>query len=533
MIDPKQLKNFCRAGMATLLIKTPSVDEELVIHEIVQTLQQKSFFDRALQWDAANQFKTIELNGKTDTEAPLDVSPQAHPVLTFFHHLEAKLELNYPTLVIAKDIWKFIESPEARPDFIRLAIDCFYRLKRSHHRLFILDVTGNIPAHFQDLVWLLPNPLPNSDEISALIDRKMQSLAQSARYARIEFPISLTSSDWQQLIRTCQGLTSEAIEDILQLVALEKSSFTSDALEPVKALKVQRLANSGITFGNPPDVAVKGLSAVQAWASSQLPLLLDPVGRSQYNLQLTKGVLVVGPAGTGKSLFAKTLAQQWNIPLLQLDMGRLMNKHLGGSEANLRGLLEIAEACAPCILWADEIDKQLASTHGENDGGTSARAIAFLLTWLQEHKSDVILVATANRPWNLTAEQLRRFQCFFVDLPDVNARLEIWEALLEKFSISLPTEAVELLAAESEYHTGAEINTIVSECAVNAWVEKHPGQVDVGVLLNKLRCRHPQWGGRNQELLELRNWAASSQAIWANPSTQSSSTTQNSRHINW
>jgi SpoVK/Ycf46/Vps4 family AAA+-type ATPase len=242
-------------------------------------------------------------------------------------------------------------------------------------------------------------------------------------------------------------------------------------------------------------------------------------------------VLVIGPAGTGKSLFAKTLAQQWNIPLLQLDMGRLMNKHLGGSEANLRGLLEIAEACAPCILWADEIDKQLANSNGENDGGTSARTIAFLLTWLQEHKSDVILVATANRPWNLTAEQLRRFQCFFVDIPDVNARFEIWQALLEKFSISLPTEAVELLAAESESYTGAEINTIVSESATNAWVQGHPGQVDVGALLNKLRCRHPQWGGRNQELLELRNWAAASQTIWANPAPQSSSVTQNSRHI--
>lgn len=533
MIDPNQLKNFFRAGMANLLIKTPSADEELVIHEIVQTLQKTPFFDRAWQWDAARQFTSLELDGETGTVAPLEVSPQAHPVLTFFHHLESKLELNHPTLIIAKDIWRFIENPEARPDFIRLAIDCFYRLKRSHHRLFILDGNGNIPVHFQDLVWLLPNPLPNAGEISALIDKKMQSLAQSARYARREFPISLTSSEWQQLIRTCQGLTSEAIEDILQLVALQQFSFTSEALEQVKALKVQRLATSGIIFGNPPDVAVRGLSAVESWAASQLPLLLDPVGRSQYNLQLTKGVLVVGPAGTGKSLFAKTLAQQWNIPLIQLDMGRLMNKHLGGSEANLRGLLEIAEACAPCILWADEIDKQLASTNGENDGGTSARTIAFLLTWLQEHKSDVILVATANRPWNLTAEQLRRFQCFFVDLPNVNARFEIWEVLLEKFSISLPTEVIELLAAESESYTGAEINAIASECATTAWVEGHPGQVDVGALLNKLRCRHPQWGGGNQELLDLRNWAASSQTIWANPSNQSSSVTQNSRHIEW
>lgn len=142
-------------------------------------------------------------------------------------------------------------------------------------------------------------------------------------------------------------------------------------------------------------------------------------------------------------------------------------------------------------------------------------------------------MATANRPWNLTAEQLRRFQCFFVDLPNVNARFEIWEVLLEKFSISLPTEVIELLAAESESYTGAEINAIASECATTAWVEGHPGQVDVGALLNKLRCRHPQWGGGNQELLDLRNWAASSQTIWANPSNQSSSVTQNSRHIEW
>ena len=123
-----------------------------------------------------------------------------------------------------------------------------------------------------------------------------------------------------------------------------------------------------------------------------------------------KGILLVGAPGCGKSEAAKSVAAILEKPLLRLDIGALMGQYVGVSEHNLIEAIRTAEAAAPCVLWIDEIEKAFAgfsNSEGENDI-TVMRMVGYFLTWMQERKSLVYLVATANSLDNLRPELLRK-----------------------------------------------------------------------------------------------------------------------------
>src|SRR5262249_19575507 len=145
-----------------------------------------------------------------------------------------------------------------------------------------------------------------------------------------------------------------------------------------------------------------------------------------YGLPSPKGIALIGIPGTGKSLTAKMIGGLWGLPLLRLDVGSLYGSLMGESEERARQALHLADTGSPCILWIDEVEKALS--HGDLDSGTSTRVFGSILTWMQEKKSSVFVVSTANDITNLPPELLRkgRFdEIFFLDLPTLEERREI------------------------------------------------------------------------------------------------------------
>ena len=173
--------------------------------------------------------------------------------------------------------------------------------------------------------------------------------------------------------------------------------------------------------------------------------------------------MIVGVQGCGKSLACKTVARDWGLPLLKLDAGRLYDKFIGESERNFRRAAELAESMAPCVLWIDEIEKAMAQG-SDSDGGVSRRIFGSFLTWMQEKKPGVFVVATANDLSALPPELLRkgRFdEIFFVDLPVAEERRAILDIHLrlrrqDPAKLDLPR-----LVAASEGFSGAEIEQAV------------------------------------------------------------------------
>ena len=295
-----------------------------------------------------------------------------------------------------------------------------------------------------------------------------------------------------------------------------------------------KLKKRGVDYAAPPDVPVRGLPALEEWALTQAARL-KPEAKT-YGIPYPNGVLLVGYGGTGKSLFSKNLGAAWKIPILSLEMGKMMSGTLGSSEANLRSVLETASAIAPCILFIDELDKAFAGINGPaTDSGTLQRMIGGFLQWFADKTAPVFVVATANRVNNFTPELLRRFdEIFFVDLPDAIARTEIFKVHLAKRLIQLEQESIELLAAQSEGYTGAEIAKIVLNCAARAFNEGRPTQVDVGELIAEIQKRAPQSVSDASEIEELRQWSRSGGARFATEVKPTESTQVNlGRRINW
>jgi SpoVK/Ycf46/Vps4 family AAA+-type ATPase len=214
--------------------------------------------------------------------------------------------------------------------------------------------------------------------------------------------------------------------------------------------------------------------------------------------------------GAGKSLLAKAVASQWQLPLLRLDLGRVFSELVGSSEQNMRAALHLAENVAPCVLWLDEIEKGLAgaSGSGSSDAGTSARVFGSFLTWMQEKTSPVFVIGTANDISALPPEVLRkgRFdEIFFVDLPQVQERREI-------FAIHLATRGrdplnydLNQLAQASEGFSGAEIEQLIIDGLYDAF--ENGTELTNEDMFRNLKNTVPLSQTMESKITALRQWA--------------------------
>jgi SpoVK/Ycf46/Vps4 family AAA+-type ATPase len=226
---------------------------------------------------------------------------------------------------------------------------------------------------------------------------------------------------------------------------------------------------------------VGGLENLKKWLDKRNGSWLPEAQR--WSIPAPKGVLITGIPGCGKSLTATCMATLWGLPLLRLDVGRVFSGLVGSSEQNMRGALKLAEAVSPSILWIDEIEKGFGSSGG-GDSGTSQRVFGTFLTWMQEKKNPVFVIATANKIDALPPEFLRkgRFdEIFFVDLPTKEERTHIWKIQLEKrlggtseasgdFDVDLGS--LNALAEKSEGFSGAEIAEAVISACFEAFSER-------------------------------------------------------------
>lgn len=214
------------------------------------------------------------------------------------------------------------------------------------------------------------------------------------------------------------------------------------------------------------DYEVGGLSNLKKWLEIRRELMHDDLSGSRVDPP--RGVLLVGISGCGKSLSAKSIAQAWRLPLYRLDMASVFGQYLGQSESQLREALETSERMAPCVLWMDEIEKALSG--GDRDGGTARRLVGQFLFWLQEHRTKVFLVATANDVTSLPPELLRkgRFdEMFFVDLPDEHDREEIIALhAVKRLGTSIAPHLMKDLVSLSNGFTGSDIEAALKELGI-------------------------------------------------------------------
>ena len=220
-----------------------------------------------------------------------------------------------------------------------------------------------------------------------------------------------------------------------------------------------------------------------------------------------RGVLLLGVPGCGKSLSAKAVASEWQLPLLKLDPSNLYEKYIGESEENFKKAMKAAERMAPVVLWIDELEKAFAAG-GSEDGGVSQRILGSFLSWMQDRRADVFIVATANDIHRLPPEFLRkgRFdEIFFVDLPDPDTRREIFRIHLARREQDPGSFDVELLASQTDGFSGSEIEGVVVSGLYTAFSDRC--ELDTGMLAREIRQTRPLSVTMAEKISELRDWA--------------------------
>ncbi len=354
--------------------------------------------------------------------------------------------------------------------------------------------------------------LPNKQEIETRVRAMISALKKRAdaspdkqRKSKLDY----TDTEYLEAVRALQGLTISEIEN-----SVATCISHIHKLDPERLIKDKRqiVRKSGILEFIDTRVEQKDVGGLDLAKEFLERYTLAHSNEAQaFGVTPLKGVLFTGIPGTGKSLLAKAMGHQWKIPLLKLDMGKVMDRLVGSSEDRMRNVIAVAEAMAPCIVWIDEIEKGLSGTKSSNfsDGGTLARVFGTLLTAMQDGLKGVTIIATANDITMLPPELIRRFnEVFFVDLPGPDERWQILGIHLSKKGRELTKfngmkkEFLEL----SEGYTGAEIEKVVSDAIARAFFAKAK-DINSNHIIDALKDTKPLSKVQGEKIVKLQSWA--------------------------
>lgn len=420
--NPGLVKDYIEAGFGLLWVQTAEPDRALrdISTEIKELSKAKLGDEKAMEiarWDVVGGF--------VDASETKDM-PDALAALRRFHSMNDRAVLfmmnfhNY----LAPIISQYISNKEA--DW-----------KSRGKTIIVLSPIVSLPIEMEKLWTVLNFKLPDRKKIE-------ETIAYIADSASKPCP---TGEALGALVETGTGLTSSELENALSLSLVRKKEFDAKIIAEIKGQMIKR---QGILELCKYDETFENLGGMD--------VIKDFTLRTARH-ELARGVLVIGHPGCGKTHCGKALGGALGLPVVALDLARAYGPHVGESEASMRGVLEMADAMAPCIMIVDEIEKGLAGAGGSGnlDSGTSRRTTGTFLKWLQDHTSKVYLFATCNDLDSLPPEYQRAERwdaIFFVDIPTEEERmaiLKIWGTYF-KIDISAPPPMTD--------YSGAEIRTL-------------------------------------------------------------------------
>lgn len=408
----------------------------------------------------------------------------------------------------AQGLFVFLDLGEnlRDPKVIRLLRDLINQCSELPDRAVILiDASDNLPAVIQGNSARMELSFPGEAELQESVRNACRELMKTKK-----LQVDLTREQLDSLVRNLRGLTRrQARHAILDSIATDRVLNAQD-IDNVMRFKRRTLSKTGLLeMVEAPATMdeIGGLKTLKKWLLARIGALRSEA--KEFGIIPPRGVLLLGVQGAGKSLAAKAVATAWQRPLLRMDVGAFYNRFVGETERQLRDALRQAEMMAPCVLWIDEIEKAFASASAESaDGGLSKRMFGSLLTWMQEHRSSVFLIATANDIEALPPELMRkgRFdEIFFVDLPDDAAREQILRIHLKRRDRDPDTYEMPKLVEASRGFSGAEIEQAILSALFEAFEN---GQfLSTGHLIKAMQNSPPLSVTMHERVAWLRDWA--------------------------
>lgn len=402
------------------------------------------------------------------------------------------------------DYFRFLTDP-VDPKIERQLRIIATDIVRVHANIIIISPEVHIPAALDKCVSVIDYNFPDAQELGAHLDNLIENVRGLEGFSDYK----LNPDQRENVVRAAQGLTLREADN-----AFSKSLVETRTISDIKIIeeKKQIIRKNGLLEFYEHDAGMSSIGGMQymvSWLKKRRESFTDKA--REYGLPLPSGILLMGVQGCGKSLAAKATANEWHMPLLRLDIGRIFGGFVGDSERNIRTAIKIAESVSPAILWLDEVDKGISGVQssGQTDGGTTSRVYGTLLTWLQEKRKAVFVIATANNISRLDPAFLRRGrfdEIFFIDLPSADERIEIAKIHLNKRHRNPDSFDLNEFSKKTDQFSGAEIES----CIVDALHEGfHDGarEITTDDLVFASENIHPLSEVMAAQLTEIRDWA--------------------------
>lgn len=488
----QRIQNYVRAGYPGVYLLTH--EEQRAEAELMAVAQATGY--HLYVWSLTTG--TIDTsNGK---QVAQDSADALAPLQTFLEHTvnagipSGKL-IPDKSIMVLRDYHQFL-SGEAMPIITRTMKDALVLAKSTNRLLVVMGCRLCIPPELAKEITLVEFGLPSREQLKLVLE----GIAKSASI--------VLNGNTDALLDAASGLTCQEAENAFALSVAEAGKLCPEVVAREKANTIKK--NGILEVEETPKKLgdVGGLDELKGWIIRRR-LAFSKKARD-YGLPVPRGVLILGCPGTGKSLTASAISSLLNCPQIRFDVGAVMGGLVGESEANMRAVIQTAEAVAPCVLLCEELEKGFAGTQssGQTDGGTTARVFGTFLNWLQEKTAPVFVVATANDVSKLPPELLRkgRFdELFFVDLPDQGERESIWKIQIKKYGRDPEKYDIIGLAKMSDGWTGSEIESVFQESLYAAFErDTEPDDLTVADIAKDLV---PLSKTRAEELNALRKWA--------------------------
>ena len=488
-----ELALFLKARYPIIYINTIEEDRvEYIIRKNIKTNLNRSIYS----WDFVDGYTNNPNNEGFAKKNPLQAL-----------ELIERINSETPALFLLKDFNRFLTDISISRKLRNIS----RILKLQPKTIIIIGSDLSIPKELQELITILEFQLPLEEEINQELTRLVTSLN-----------IQVDPELFENLTRACQGLSLERIRRVLSKIIATYKTIDNNSINVLLSEKKQIIGQTEILeycSVNEQISNLGGLNNLKDWLTKRKTAF--SIQASNYGLPTPRGLLLIGIQGTGKSMTAKAIANDWQLPLLKLDVGKLFGGIVGESESRLRQMINVSETISPCILWIDEIDKAFTNTSSQGDSGTSNRVLATFISWLSEKTKPVFVISTANNIDLLPLEIIRkgRFdEIFFLDLPKKREREQIFKIHIKDFRPdNYNSYDYKRLAQLSESFSGAEIRQSIIEGMFQAFYEKREFTTeDICLALKELI---PLAQLQTSQILQLENWASSGRIRLASSKT--------------
>jgi SpoVK/Ycf46/Vps4 family AAA+-type ATPase len=361
------------------------------------------------------------------------------------------------------------------------------KIKRNGSIVVLIAPAWNVPPELEHELPVIPHPLPTRAELEAAVNTVKEAAA-----------LNPSADEISRLCDAASGLALEEAENAMSLATVECDRFDPEVVEREKLRLVQLTKGLAVLPRVPAD-QLGGMTHYRRW-------LTEVVSPSRHDKKLrVKAALLVGPAGTGKSMGSIVAASILGMPCVSLDLAACKGQYQGNTEGAVREALKRIDAIAPCVLRLDEMDSALGghASSAETDGGVTLSVVSMLLTWFQDRTSDVLVLATANYPERIPPAMLRpgRLDAIWsVNLPTFQERSEIAGIHLRKLGCS--DEHADWVAKLTPNYSGAEIAAVCLDTARRTVREVTRESIEISA--NEII---PLSKSRATEIQKMRDWA--------------------------